>query len=106
MKEENIECVTLKELASFRWFSLGGALRAIAECYSVLYVTLEHDASKVCTESKGILTKMNCNPGSFCQTGVLSSCLQYPSESCATVDVYTGFIQASRSKIQGLSKDF
>ncbi|XP_045187536.2 zinc finger protein 862-like [Mercenaria mercenaria] len=58
MEDENIEFLTLKEPASFRWLSLEGAVRAILDCYPALYNTLEHDAAKGNPDAKGLLTKL------------------------------------------------
>ena len=60
MEDENIVYVTLKEPARFRWLSLDGAVRAIAECYPALYSTLEHDAAKGSSEANGLFTKIKC----------------------------------------------
>ena len=46
MGDEEMAYLTLKKPASFRWLSLDGAVRAVADCYPALYSTLEHDAAK------------------------------------------------------------
>ena len=60
MEIEDMEYLTLKEPASFRWLSLDGAVRAIADCYPALYSTLEHDAARGVSEAKGYFNKIKC----------------------------------------------
>ena len=50
--DETIGYVTLKEPESFRWLSLGGVVRPMAECYPALYATLGHGAAKERFEAK------------------------------------------------------
>ena len=60
LEDDNMAHLTLKEPASFRWLSLDGAVRAVADCYPALYTTLENDAAKGNSEAKGLFNKVKC----------------------------------------------
>ena len=57
METEDMEYLTLKEPASFRWLSLDGTVGAIVDCYPALYATLQHDAARGVSEAKGYFNK-------------------------------------------------
>ena len=88
MGDEEMAYLTLKEPASFRWLSLDGAVRAVADCYPALYSTLEHDAAKGNSagnsEAKGLFNKVKC----------------------VTFVLVTGFLRDVLSVVSKLSKVF
>ena len=58
LQDEDLRQVTLKEPASFRWLSLGAAVKAVWECYPALALELEQEVASGVDQAKGLYDRI------------------------------------------------